>query len=514
MRELRKDEIARLHMIASKKGKMKLSVAAYARKSREDKTEMSLSTQLDECKMFIQKYDSLLNLDTLQVFSEDEASGYFYDQRDEQKKMLELVESSEIDVIIVSKSDRFSRDAAMMASLIQRIEKNLGYLIALDDMGDDSAAGVLIKQIMWATNEFQVRRSAEDVMKVHSRLVEKGYTVGGPGNYGYDVKDRKYVINPEEAIGVDLVFSMFLEGKSYSQIADELDARGIKPRKSDRFSLATIHGILTNERNCGISTWNSHEKRKDRERVIKEIFPEVKSEEVVEQPIISKERFYLVQDLIENRATGRNIKDKSAYLLTGLITCGCCQESITGNTQRAGRKKEIYRTYLCKNHKKRHAGTCPTKPIRVEYLEHLVKSQIAFVLNEMLYDTGIDSELVENYLSQERMTFKRLKRDLTSKQNLLSKMTIGLFQVNSETVKASMEQEIERLGTEIIRIETRIEEISSKIELIITTVTTATTKKLGVEDIFVNDEISKRIIHTFISKIEVTNEDITIEWKQ
>lgn len=514
MRELRKEEIARLHMIASKKSKMKLHVSIYARKSREDKTEMSLPTQIDECKEFISKYDSLLDIENVEIFSEDNVSGFFLDQRDEQNRLIDSVRDKMTDVIVVSKSDRFSRDSVTMASLIRTIEKHDAYLIVLDDLGDESAAGILIKQIQWATNEFQVRRSAEDVMKVHSRLVDNGYTVGGPGNYGYDVKNRKYVINPEEAIGVDLVFSMFLEGKSYKEIVDELETRGIQPRKTNRFSFATIHSILTNERNCGISTWNSHKKRKDRDRVIKELFPEVKSEEVVPEAIISKERFDLVQELLKSRATGRTIKGKSPYLLTGLLECGSCNESITGNSQRSGRKKQRYRTYECKNHKKKHGGNCSTKPIRVEYLEDIIKDQIMTIMNNSIQEVGIEQEIVDSYLAQERNTLVRLKRERTEYQNLISKMTVGLYQSVSPTVKRATEQEIERLDTVLTQTDNRIKEIEHKIDTIVTTVATATTKKLDKEEIFINDELSKRIIRTFVSKIEVTNQEITIDWKQ
>lgn len=512
MRELRKEEIARLHMIASKKSKMKLQVAIYARKSREDKTDMSLSTQIDECKEFILKYDSLLDINNIEIFSEDNASGFFMEEREEQKRLLEAIENETIDVVIVSKSDRFSRDSVVMASSIRTIEKHNGYLVVLDDMGDDSAAGVLIRQIMWATNEFQVRRSAEDVMKVHSRLVENGYTVGGPGNYGYDVKNRKYVINPEEAIGVDLVFSMFLEGKSYADISDELENRGIKPRKSNRFSFATIHSILTNERNCGISTWNSHEKRKDRKRVVKELFPEVTSEEVVPEAIISKERFELVQDLLQNRASGKKVQNKSPYLLTGILECGSCHEAITGNSQTSGRSKTVYRTYFCKNHQKKHGGSCSTKPIRVEYLEDMVKEQITFIINKTIQQKGFDSDLLESYLEQERAMLTRLKREETEYQNLLSKMTIGLYQASSVTVKKATEQEIERLDRILTQTSIRIVEIQKKIDTIIASITTVTSKNLTKEQIFVNDELSKRIIRTFISKIKVTNQDISIEF--
>lgn len=349
-------------------------------------------------------------------------------------------------------------------------------------------------------------------MKVHTKLVKDGYTVGGPGNFGYDVINRKYVINTEEALAVNLVFDLFIAGKSYKEIADELELKGYKPRKSNRFSPSTILSILTNKRNCGISIWNSHEKRKERKRVIKELFPEVISEDVVVEAIVSKERFDLVQKLLKDRAVGKKSNGKSSYLLTGLIKCAVCGRAMTGNTQKSGRNKQTYRTYHCKNHSKKHGATCATKDVRVEYLESYILDQITFIINNRVNKTGFDQQIIDKYLENESHTLTRLKRDKTKYQDLLSKMTVGLYQATSKAVIRSTQVEIEKIDRLIKLTEERISNIEEKIGQIDAIVTTVTTKKLGVEDIFINDEVSKRIIRQFISQITISNQDIIIDW--
>ena len=339
MRSLRSEELKKLRLMAIKRDIDQLRVGIYARKSREDISNASLDTQIEECTKFISENKNILKLDQVDIHKEDNVSGMYLEKRDELEKLLGKLEMKQIDIIISSKSDRISRSLPNMSLIIQRIEKADGYLILGDDLGDNSAAGVFMKHVMLATNEFQVRRSAEDLMKVHSRLVEKGYTVGGPGNYGYDVIDRKYVINPEEGIVVDLVFEMFLNGSSYSQIKNELSNKGYKSRTDKRFSDSTINSILTNKRNCGISIWNSHEKRKKRDRVLKELFDEVVSNDVVLEPIISKEKFNRVQEVMSSRKIGTKGGRNTSYMLTGLIKCSECGSSMTGNSQRSGRNK-------------------------------------------------------------------------------------------------------------------------------------------------------------------------------
>ena len=266
-----------------------------------------------------------------------------------------------------------------------------------------------MKHVMLATNEFQVRRSAEDLMKVHSRLVEKGYTVGGPGNYGYDVIDRKYVINPEEGIVVDLVFEMFLNGSSYSQIKNELSNKGYKSRTDKRFSDSTINSILTNKRNCGISIWNSHEKRKKRDRVLKELFDEVVSNDVVLEPIISKEKFNRVQEVMSSRKIGTKGGRNTSYMLTGLIKCSECGSSMTGNSQISGRNKTKHSTYQCRNHLKKNGSTCSTKHMNTTYIEKYLMSHISIIINNELTKSGIGLftvDTVKDQLGERKIEFE------------------------------------------------------------------------------------------------------------
>jgi hypothetical protein len=144
----------------------------------------------------------------------------------------------------------------------------------------------------------------------------------------------------------------------------------------------------------------------------------------------------------------------------------------------------------------------------------MIKDQITAIINSSINKVGIEQEVMDRYLVQERNTLVRLKRERTEYQNLISKMTVRLYQSVSPTVKRATEQEIERLDVVLTQTDNRIKEIERKIETIVTTVTTTTTKKYDKTEIFINDELSKRIIRTFVSKIEVTNQEIIIDWKQ
>jgi hypothetical protein len=71
--------------------------------------------------------------------------------------------------------------------------------------------------------------------------------------YGYRIdKEGKYTIVPEEAEVVCLIFSMYLEWKSYSQMAETLFERGIRSVSgNERWYHSAFETILHNEKYCG-----------------------------------------------------------------------------------------------------------------------------------------------------------------------------------------------------------------------------------------------------------------------
>ena len=314
--------------------------------------QVSIETQIEACREFVSKHEYLFSLKDEDIYSEDNVSGMYIENRLELSRLMAKVKEKTVDVVICSKVDRLSRDALNTDILLKQLEESDAYFIGGDDLGDNSAAGVLIKQIQRSINEFQVRRSIEDMIAGKIKNTKDGYSCGGPGNFGYNVVNRRYVINPYEAVAVSTIFDLFIKGKSYNDIIDELEVLGFKTRTGKNFSKATINAILTNERNSGVNIWNSQRKRKKRKRISKLIFDEVVNDSGIVEGIVTKEKFDEVQRRLQSKAVPR---DKAAkhkpYLLTGLIKCAHCGGNMTGNSTKGGRDHRLRRIYECHNHK-------------------------------------------------------------------------------------------------------------------------------------------------------------------
>ena len=511
MRSLREEELSKLKSISYIKGITELRTAIYARKSTEDKTDTSITVQIEQCKELIQRNEPLLSFDEKLVFQEEKVSGYHIDKRPEFVKLLNLVEEGEIDVIVTHDFDRFARNLVDTGQLIQRFQELNVSLITGDDNGDNSATGILMKHMIWSMNEFKIRNIAEHVMKVHTKLAKDGKTVGGIGNYGYKIINRKYHQDKSEAPAVLMVYDLFLEGKSYSQIADELESKGYKPRKSLRFSGSSLHYILTNTRNYGKSIWNAESKRKGGKRILQQEYEEVESKDVVINPIISEAKFDRVQELLSTRTRGRVSSKGTAYLLTSLLKCSC-GGSLVGNSHKKKGRESVYRTYKCKNHSKTSGHFCPTKAINAKYLGTYVKKQIISIINQHIKSNPITNDILSEYLDEEKAKTKRLNRELRIEEKLLKGLIKGYHLESDMNIKALTKEQITESSSMIELFKDKLRYLNKRISIMKDRRIYINKGELKISDVFTNDVISRRIVQIFVKKITVSNESIEMEF--
>ena len=513
MRDLRIEELQRLLDIAKNRKREKLRVATYCRKSKDDREKLSLDAQLDTCKIFIQKYDYLMAL--TKAFSEDDVSGMFIDQRLEFQQLMKEVEDKAIDIVLSVKSDRFSRDAINMATSIKKIEENGAYFIALDDIGDNSAAGTLIRQIFWNVNEFYVRRNAEDTFRVLANRVRQGYSAGGVANYGYSIVAKRYVIEPEEALIVNLVFDGILSGLSYQDIIEELDSKGFVSRGNKKFTASTINGMLRNEKVTGTLIWNAKNRKKKKTRILKEDYEEVRVENGIMEPIIDKQVFQEVQSLLEQRSVYHTKTVHDPYLLTGVIVCSKCGKPMTGQSQKCGQMKKTRRTYMCARHLKKNGGTCNVKDINADYIEPLVKSVILEYVNKHVSSHGIPEEAWNQISRIESELFKRYQREVTRNDTLMGKLVIGLHTATSQGVIKATNIEISKLERLMNATNECFEKSKAKMTAIenVKNQVKNNVNPLKLDDLFIHDLLSRRLIQLLVKSITISEDEIEIEFR-
>lgn len=126
--------------------------------------------------------------------------------------------------------------------------KGMELISVSEDFGEMGAfKGILEAFVMFAAEQERM-----NIAKRTSggRLVKaaKGGYAGGRAPYGYEVRDKRLVIVPQEAEVVRQIFDMKKNGAKYREIVDALNAEGKKNKSGGAFSISTIQVILGNEK--------------------------------------------------------------------------------------------------------------------------------------------------------------------------------------------------------------------------------------------------------------------------
>ena len=168
-------------------------------------------------------------------------------------------------------------------------------------------------------------------------LVEKGYRQGGIAGFGLRrwllddagkpkqeliMGQRKSLLTervilvpgPEEELKIVYwMYDQFLSGVTETQIAEQLNFRGIKNHLNRSWSRSTVCEVLTNEKYIGNNVFNrTSSKMKQKTRANPE--EEWIRKELAFEPVVDKGRFFAVQDIYKER----NKKFTDTELLQGL----------------------------------------------------------------------------------------------------------------------------------------------------------------------------------------------------
>ena len=249
------------------------------------------------------------------------------------------------DIVLSEALDRLSRNQADIASLYQ----NLAFAgVAIETLAEGRVNEMHIG-LKGTMNALFLKDLAAKTRRGLRGRVEAGKS-GGGNAFGYSVirslgedgeirrGDRE--INQDEAAIVQRIFRSYADGLSPNRIADQLNREAVPGPRGRAWDKSTIHGnprrgtgILNNEIYIGRLVWNRQSFVKDPQTGKRQARPNPEAEwittEVPDLRIIDQDLW----ERVKARQLGRMIvhtdteawqKRKPRFLLTGLITCGCC----------------------------------------------------------------------------------------------------------------------------------------------------------------------------------------------
>lgn len=234
----------------------------------------------------------------------------------------------QFDLVLVYKLDRLTRNVRDLLEMLERFEKHdVSFKSATEVFDTTTAIGKLFITIVGAMAEWERETIRERSLFGSRAAVESGkYIRIEP--FMYDNVDGKLVPN-EHVKYIDYIVDKFKKGVSASEIARLLNGKK-KPPKIKNWNRQSIIRIMKNP------VLRGHTKHGD-------IFIENTHE-----PVISKDDYYRVIDVIENR-THRS-KTKHPAIFRGVIQCPQCGSKLhlyAGTIKPKNGKPYDVRRYMC-----------------------------------------------------------------------------------------------------------------------------------------------------------------------
>lgn len=274
-----------------------IPAAEYLRMSTEDQ-QYSISNQRQRIREYADKNGFVV----VKTYEDPGKSGVMIKHRDGLSGLLQDVVSGKapfkaILVYDVSRWGRFQNpdEAAHYEFICSSSGIPLHYC-GEQFNNDGTASSSILKSLKRSMAAEFSRELGEKVFRGKTHIVKLGYWVGGPPGYGYRrrlvTEDGKLqqvlktgeqkilktsrirlVLGPRKEVqAVRLMYSMAANGKTYTEIARELQRREIFLHGS-RWHITTIRNILVNPKYAGCNVWNRHTQRLDQPQ--RQVAPEL-----------------------------------------------------------------------------------------------------------------------------------------------------------------------------------------------------------------------------------------------
>lgn len=234
----------------------KVNCAVYVRKSTEKGLELefnSLHNQEDACRSYIMS-QAFNNWEYFKTYTDGGISGGTM-ERPALKQMLEDIRRGLIQTVVVYKVDRLSRSIMDFHSMMKEFDKYACSFVSITQAFDTSTSmGKLTLNMLLSFAQFEREVSSERVRDKIRASKAKGLWTGGIPKLGYDIKDKKLVINPVEAEQVRSIFEGYLQCGSLAELEKFAEVNGFKhkgwvtnkgeQRGGKPFRISALHRLL------------------------------------------------------------------------------------------------------------------------------------------------------------------------------------------------------------------------------------------------------------------------------
>ena len=402
------------------------------------------------------------------IYADEGISAKNIQDRPEVKRLIDDIKQNKLDVVILYKFDRLTRDSRDTEDIISLIQTFGIQVFTLSGGTVDvsTATGRFAIRINGAVAQLEREQTIERVRFAFKQKVSQGYTLASQTTcYGYDRKkhEKEMTINSNEAKVVKRIFRMYNDGSTFTEIAHILNAekvptknKGKKLKKvnSDEYyevnsvwQPKTIRLILTNPVYIG----------KVRYHIGK---PDYFEADGLHKPLITEKAWNKTQARVNKikHVSKTNLPREDVYYC-GTLVCGICGHKLTTNRTKKTRKDGTF--YYCNGYRcvNKEKGLCTcigmshrkVEEVFLEYIDNIEE------LTELDNINIVDEELQD--LQEELNSLKGALQQVNSKR----KEVMDLFMINEITheelkyMTKELESKKETLTNEINKLENSLQ---------------------------------------------------------
>jgi site-specific DNA recombinase len=342
----------------------KLRCAVYTRKSSEEGLDMefnSLDAQRESCEAYVASQKAEGWLLVPDHYDDGGFSGGTL-ERPALQRLIANIEAKRVAVVVVYKIDRLSRSLMDFAKLVEVFDRNsVTFVSVTQSFNTTTSMGRLTLNVLLSFAQFEREVIGERIRDKFAASRKKGMWMGGWAPLGYNVRDRKLVVNDAEAATVLMIFERFIKIGSATELVRKLRAGNIRVKRGKLIDKGYIYKLLNNRVYVG------------------EAVHKGTSYPGEHQAIIDRALWDSVRDILREspRARTMHTRAQTPALLKGLIfgPTGCAMSPT--HTRKDGR---LYRYYVSQSVLKRGPDACPVGRVPAAEIEAAVVNQLRGLL--------------------------------------------------------------------------------------------------------------------------------------
>ena len=415
-----------------------VTAAIYLRVSSEDQARhgYSLAAQRESCTQCARSFGAHSILE----FSDEGVTGSILD-RPGLQALRTAIRLRQIQLVVIYDPDRFARHLSHQLLVTEEIEQAGTQLEFVNFDWKNTPEGKLFYSMRGAIAEYEREKIRLRTMTGRIEKAKQGKYPLGIAPYGYQYADGQLHIVESQARVVRRIFEDISAGQGLNGVAKKLTADGIPTQKGLLvWHRQVVRQIARNPVYMGIFYANrldtggmyTNKFRSETEKISLKVRDRADWIPIQVPAIVDAQLWAAVQGKMDHAERRWNAAARESYLLSGLVRCGLCGQTMSGRRQRNWGR--IDPEYTCR---KNTAGSrnpgCTKRPrVQSRLLDELVWERVLTWLRNPtlladLLHPPTDTQLIQTELTRTEADLHRLH---TAQQNLLNVLEQGLADTN------------------------------------------------------------------------------------